>query len=266
MVNQADTPENTEATVDAPIDNNVGTTTDITEEFAGVNTFEDTPTPAVDEPTTEEGTAEQEPTQSTTTPESVDDTPVPAIDTPPQAQPQDVVNQRLVQLEQQNAQYQRSQYDAALNQNYEKYKGDLENAGYMPDQAEFVARNWLNEVSQQARAQQQQQEYVEYVQGQAIAAEVIAQKYKLGLQDLSKLRQHRDPQSMEAAAKQIASDRDKDTEIAKLRAQLVPNQSFNDNQSTPAASNDEDRWLEKYNQGDRSPQAESAARRAAGLG
>ena len=266
MVNQADTPENTEATVDAPIDNNVGTTTDITEEFAGVNTFEDTPTPAVDEPTTEEGTAEQEPTQSIDTPESVDDTPVPPVDIPPQAQPQDVVNQRLVQLEQQNAQYQRSQYDAALNQNYEKYKSDLENAGYMPDQAEFVARNWLNGVSEQARVQQQQQEVVEYVQGQAIAAEVIAQKYNLGLNDLSKLRQHRDPQSMEAAAKQIASDRDKDTEIARLRAQLVPNQSFNDNQSTPAASNDEDRWLEKYNQGDRSPQAESAARRAAGLG
>ena len=271
MVNQAETPENTATPVDAPIDNNVGTTTDITEEFSGVNSFEDATTPSVDEPTTEEGTGEQEPTQSIDTPESVDtpsssDTPVPAVDTPPQAQPQDVVNQRLVQLEQQNAQYQRSQYDAALNQNYEKYKGDLENAGYMPDQAEFVARNWLNEVSQQARAQQQQQEYVEYVQGQAIAAEVIAQKYKLGLQDLSKLRQHRDPQSMEAAAKQIASDRDKDTEIAKLRAQLVPNQSFNDNQSTPAASNDEDRWLERYNQGDRSPPAESAARKAAGLG
>ena len=162
--------------------------------------------------------------------------------------------------------YQRSQYEAALNQNYEKYKSDLENAGYMPDQAEFVARNWLNQVSEQARVQQQQQEVVEYVQGQAIAAEVIAQKYNLGLNDLSKLRQHRDPQSMEAAAKQIASDRDKDAEIARLRAQLVPNQSFNDNQSTPAASNDEDRWLERYNQGDRSPQAESAARRAAGLG
>ena len=271
MVNQAETPENTETPVDAPIDSSVGTTTDITEEFSGVNSFEDTSTPSVDEPTTEEGTGEQEPTQSTDTPESVDTpsnsgTSVPAVDTPPQVQPQDVVNQRLVQLEQQNSQYQRSQYDAAVHQNYEKYKGDLENAGYMPDQAEFVASKWLEGVSEKAQAERHQQEVVEYVQGQAIAAEVIAQKYKLGLEDLSKLRQHRDPQSMEAAAKQIASDRDKDTEIAKLRAQLVPNQSFNDNQSTPAASNDEDRWLERYNQGDRSPQAESAAKKAAGLG
>ena len=265
MVNQADTPENTEATVDAPIDNSVGTTTDITEEFAGVNTFEDTPTPSVDDLTSEDtNTAEQAESSPTATTES--EAISPASDSPPQAQPQNDVGQRLAQLEQQNAQYQRSQYDAALNQNYEKYKSDLENAGYMPDQAEFVARNWLNQVSEQARVQQQQQEVVEYVQGQAIAAEVIAQKYNLSLNDLGKLRQHRDPQSMEAAAKQIASDRGKDAEIARLRAQLVPNQSFNDNQSTPAASNDEDRWLEKYNQGDRSPQAESAARRAAGLG
>ena len=274
MVNQADTPENTEATGDAPIDNSVGTTTDITEEFAGVNTFEDTPTPSVDDLTSEDtNTAEQAESSPTATteseaisPASDSDTPVPPVDAPPQAQPQNDVGQRLAQLEQQNAQYQRSQYDAALNQNYEKYKSDLENAGYMPDQAEFVARNWLNQVSEQARVQQQQQEVVEYVQGQAIAAEVIAQKYNLSLNDLGKLRQHRDPQSMEAAAKQIASDRGKDAEIARLRAQLVPNQSFNDNQSTPAASNDEDRWLEKYNQGDRSPQAESAARKAAGLG
>jgi len=33
MVNQAETPENTQSAADAPIDNSVGTTTDITEEF-----------------------------------------------------------------------------------------------------------------------------------------------------------------------------------------------------------------------------------------
>ena len=104
------------------------------------------------------------------------------------------------------------------------------------------------------------------MQGQAVAAEHFAEKYSLSIKDLSELRQHRDPQSMEAAAKRMSSDREKDAEIARLRAQLVPNQSFNDNQSTPAATNDEDRWLERYNDGDRSPQAQAAAKRAAGLG
>ena len=67
-------------------------------------------------------------------------------------------------------------------------------------------------------------------------------------------------------SKRSKSDREKDAEKARLRAQLVPSQTYDDNQSTPAASNDEDRWLEKYNQGDRSDQASAAARRAAGLG
>ena len=274
MVNQAEQPENTQASVDAPIDNAVGTTTDITDEFAGVGTFEDSPSVDTPEPVDDlaqgAGTGEQTdpitsdaPVSEGTSPPSDSEVPVAPAPAPV---PQDNIRQRMDQLERQNVQYQQSQYQAALNQNYEQYKSDLENAGYMPDQAEFVAKNWLSGVSQQAQAQQQQQEYVEYVQGQAIAAEHFAKKYSLGLEDLGQLRQHRDPASMEAAAKKIFSERAKDDEIAKLRSQLVPNQSFNDNQSTPAASNDEDRWLERYNQGDRSPQAESAAKRAAGLG
>ena len=39
MVNQAEQPENTQASVDAPIGDSVGTTTDITDEFAGVNSL-----------------------------------------------------------------------------------------------------------------------------------------------------------------------------------------------------------------------------------
>ena len=273
MVNQAEQPENTQASVDAPIGDSVGTTTDITDEFAGVNSFEDSPPidtdESVDTLTEDAGTGEQAdpttpnaPLSEGTSPPSDTEAPVAPAPAP---LPQDDLRDRMEQLERQNQQYQQSQYQAALNKNYETYKGELIEAGYMPDQAEFVARNWLNGVSEQARVQQQQQEYVEYVQGQALAAEHFAKKYNLGLEDLGQLRQHRDPASMEAAAKQIASVRAKDDEIAKLRSQLVPNQSFNDNQSTPAVSNDEDRWLERYNQGDRSPQAEAAARRAAGL-
>ena len=101
---------------------------------------------------------------------------------------------------------------------------------------------------------------------QANAAEHFANKYDLQLSDLTELRKYQDPQTMEDAAKRIKSDRDKDAEIARLRAQLVPSQTFDDSQSTPAATNSEDGWLDRYNQGDRSEQAQAAARRAAGLG
>ena len=142
----------------------------------------------------------------------------------------------------------------------------MENAGYLPDQAEHVANNWYASVSQQMQMQKQQQDVSEFIQGQQAAAEHFANQYNLGLADLKELRQHSTPENMEAAAKRMSSDRDKDTEIARLRAQLVPSQSFEDNQSSPAASNSDDRWLERYNQGDRSSEAQAAARRAAGLG
>ena len=267
MVNQAEQPDSTQS---APPTDGGGTTTDITSEFEGVNTFEDFQEPTEEATTAPVATEDTPPETTEPTPpaEVVPDTTTPPVDTGelPSLEPQDDMKRRLEQLEQQNQQFQMSQQESQLNQQYQKYKADLENAGYLPDQAEHVANNWLSSASEQVATQRQQQEIAQYIQGQQAAAEHFADKYKLGLSDLRELRQHQTPESMEAAAKRISSDREKDAEIAKLRAQLVPSQSFEDNQSTPAASNSEDRWLERYNQGDRSPEAQSAARRAAGLG
>ncbi len=264
MVNQAENIDNS-----APSSPDVGGSfTDVTSEYEGTNTFDDIETPVESpEQTTQPSSPEGQETESQASSTS-SDAPLPADDASPvsdQVPPVDF-GSRVAQLEQQNADFQRQQYEAALNEQYTKYRADLENNGYLPDQAEHVARTWLNQVSEQARLQQQTQEYAQFIQGQANAAEHFASKYKLGVTDLAELRQHRDPQSMEAAAKRMSSDREKDAEIARLRAQLVPTQDFNDNQSTPAATNDEDRWLDRYNQGDRSPQAQAAARKAAGLG
>ena len=267
MVNQADQPDSTQS---APPTDGGGITTDVTSEFEGVNTFDDFQ-PSTEEATTEPVATEDTPPETTEpvpSAEVVPDTATPPIDTGelPSLEPQDDIRRRMEQLEQQNQQFYLNQQESQLNQQYEKYKADLENAGYLPDQAEHVANNWRSSANEQAVVQRQQQEIAQYIQGQQAAAEHFADKYKLGLSDLRELRQHQTPESMESAAKRISSDREKDAEIAKLRAQLVPSQSFEDNQSTPAASNSEDRWLERYNQGDRSPEAQSAARRAAGLG
>jgi len=274
MVNQAETPENTPPAADAPIDNSVGTTTDITEEFAGVNTFEDTPTPAVDEPTTEDtDTAEQAESSPTATteseaisPASDSDTPVPAVDTPPAVNPDmDNLQQRMREIEQQNLEYRQMQQQTQLQAQTDQYRQQLEQAGYLPDQASQISQNWAAEQSRVVQMQQQSDQQLRFIQGQANAAEHFANQYGLQMSDLAQLRQYQDPQSMEEAAKRIQSDRNKDAEIAELRAKLVPSQTFDDSQSTPAASTDEDRWLERYSQGDRSAQANAAARRAAGL-
>ena len=271
MANHTEQPiESTEAPAESG-----NTTTDITEDFAGVNTFEDVATPDTEEPSAEApatGTEEATPAPSGNVAEA---SPVePALeseDTPPvsSAPTPDVdnLNQRLQEVEQQNAQYAQAQYQAQVQQYERNLQQQLEQQGYLPEQAAQYARQQVEGQVQLRATQQQQQEQLRHEEGKRNAAIHFYKQYKLdNIDDLQTLEKYNDPQSMEDAAKRIQSDKAKDAEIAKLRAQLVPSQTFDDSQSTPAASTDEDRWLERYNQGDRSSQAAAAARRAAGLG
>ena len=266
MVNQTEQPiESNEAPVDTG-----NTTTDITEEFAGTNTFEDVSASPAEDTTTDPSSSEgQETSDAPSVPSDaplVADgaSPVPPSDS--SSTGVDDLTRRIQEVEQQNLQYQQQQQQTQIQQQTEQYKQQLEQAGYLPEQADQIAQGWFSQQSQISQMQQQQSDYVKFMQGQSAAAEHFAAQYSLNLSDLAELRRHQDPQSMEAAAKRMKSDRDKDAEIARLKAQLVPSQSFDDSQSTPAASTDEGRLLERYNQGDRSSQAQAAARRAAGLG
>tara|TARA_R110000765_G_scaffold425071_1_gene537212 strand:+ start:1786 stop:2580 length:795 start_codon:yes stop_codon:yes gene_type:complete len=264
MVNQAEQPEN------APSEDfSGGTTTDITNEFSGVNTFEESTAPIADE-APEAAPEVEAPVEGAT------ETPAPVSQAEPVAEPEtpvtdanpavDDLQQRMQEIEQQNLQYRAQQQQGQLHQQTNGYREQLEQAGYLPDQAASISQNWAAQQSQVAQIQQQSEEQARFLQGQANAAEVFATKYKLELNDLAELRKFPDPQQMEGAAKRLRTDRDKDAEIAKLKAQLVPAQNFDNSQSTPVPSNDESRWLDRYNQGDRSAQASAAARRAAGLG
>ena len=265
MVNKAEqTQEN--------IPEQVNTTTDITEEFSGVDTAPED-TVQVDLPKDTETTDSTVETQAETGGTQEPQVPVPpaaeapAVDTNTSTQrPPDDLEQRIQQVEQQNLQYRAQQQQAQFTQVKDQYRADLENQGYLPEQAHQMAEGWAAQQSEVSRLQQQGQQREMFLQGQANAAEHFAKQYDLNLTDLSELRKYPDPQTMEGAAKRMKGDRDKDKRIAELEAKLVPSQSYDDSQSTPAASNDEDRWLERYNQGDRSDQASAAARRAAGLG
>ena len=206
MVNQAEQSDTTQS----PAPEAGNSTTDITSEFEGVNTFEDTSTAPQDLDTPSEGDAPEVSEDSSTTEQPISGVPTPptAEEITPPPDPQDDLKKRLDAVEQQNQQYQNSQYENQILQNYQKYRSDLENAGYLPDQAEHVANNWYASVSQQMQMQKQQQDVSEFIQGQQAAAEHFANQYNLGLADLKELRQHSTPEKMEAAAKRMASDRE----------------------------------------------------------
>lgn len=259
MVNQTEQPiENTEA----PDSGSSETIVDLTSESQIQSEGE------VSEPSSTEGQEESSP--SAEAPSEVSSPVQPSDEKPEPQMPEtpresvEQLNQRLQNVEQQNAQYQQAQYQAQV----QEYEGKLTNyyetqQGYLPEQAKQMARNQVQGEVNQRVAQEDQTRLSQHLQGQRNAAVAFAKKYDLGFDDLAQLEQFQDPQSMEAAAKSIQHTRERDAELTKLKAERVPSQNFDDSQSTPAASTDEDRWLDRYNEGDRSERATAAGKRAA---
>ena len=67
--------------------------------------------------------------------------------------------------------------------------------------------------------------------------------------------------AMRQKANQIQSIKAKDARIAELEQGTVPPQNFDNSQGSPDASASNDRLVDAYNNGDRSPAAVEAARR-----
>jgi len=209
-------------------------------------------------PVAEQPSTEQAPPSGTPAPEA------PPSGTPPQA-PQ-YSPEHIEQLRQSNAQYQQIQQRAALQNQAETYQRQLEAQGFLPEHAQQAAAHYVQNQEQQTRIMQQAEQYGQHLQGKQMAAEFFAKKYNLGIDDFASLRQYEDPQSMEQASKKLAADRERDNELAKFKQAQVPAQSFDNSQGNPQVAANEGSWLDRYNSGDRSPQAEAAAKRAAGLG
>jgi len=191
----------------------------------------------------------------------------PIAETPvqPQAQPQ-YTPEQVQQMQQQAAQYQEMEAKAALQNQTQSYKTQLENQGFLPEHAEQAASYYMQSQQQQLNLVQKADEYAQHVQGQMLVAELFVKKYNLGIDDLTTLRTYNDPQSMEEAAKKLSGDRERDTELTKLRQAQVPAQQFDNSQGEPSVAQNDASWLDRYNSGDRSPNSVAAARRATGLG
>ena len=186
--------------------------------------------------------------------------------TDPSAQPQQPYSpQQVQQMQQQAAQYQEMEARAALQNQTQSYKTQLENQGFMPEHAEQAANYYMQSQTQQLNLVQKADEYAQHIQGQMLVAEVFVKKYNLGIDDLSALRRYNDPQSMEEAAKKMSNDRERDTELTKFRQAQVPAQQFDNSQGEPSVAQNDASWLDRYNSGDRSPNSVAAARRATGL-
>jgi hypothetical protein len=236
------------------------------------------PLPDLDVPSTDEftGTGEvsdvvdvQAPSAPDTTSDpSVEPRPAPETAPTPEpapAPPQGPSQQEVMQLQRQAAEYEQLRMRAALQQESNKYKQQLENQGYMPEQADQAAQQYMQSRQAQSSLMKKAEDYGQHLSGKMAAAEHFAQQYKLGMDDLPVLRQAESPEIMESLAKGIAERRGIDDELARLRQAQVPAQQFDNSQGMPDVAANDSGWIDRYNSGDRSTQAVAAARKAAGF-
>ena len=223
--------------------------------------------------TTEQPVA-AEPTQSTEQPESAQPQPetVQKEETvqtqEPVAEPNRMANlQQTIAQQQQQLQY-LAEVDAQnkAQQQAIEYQRQLEEQGWMPDQAQTVAQNYVTQMQQSQQQQQQLKQQQEFKDGQRNASIFFAKKYDLNWVDLASLEKYNSPQDMENEAKRMQELRQTKAELDRLKKAQVQPQQFDTNQPAASASGSEDELLDQYNSGVRNPQTEAAARRAAGLG
>ena len=215
-----------------------------------------------------------EPTQSTEQPESAQPQPetVQKEETvqtqEPVAEPNRMANlQQTIAQQQQQLQY-LAEVDAQnkAQQQAIEYQRQLEEQGWMPDQAQTVAQNYVTQMQQSQQQQQQLKQQQEFKDGQRNASIFFAKKYELNWDDLASLEKYNSPQDMENEAKRMQELRQTKAELDRLKKAQVQPQQFDTNQPAASASGSEDELLDQYNSGVRNPQTEAAARRAAGFG
>ena len=145
------------------------------------------------------------------------------------------------------------------------YEQQLQDAGYMPEQARDQARRY---VQQEQKFRQQEGETAEmlgYVQGKQAAAVHFMKKHGLAnqqmLNDFMALQTANTPGEMEKEAQRMRRERGLIAENARLKQGRVAPQTFDNSQGSAEATSNQDRLLDAYIAGDRSDAAVKAAQR-----
>ena len=230
-------------------------------------------TPA--EPTTTEATPSEETTETTPAeaPVSQDDGQV-SSDTAeaPAETPKIDVESLNKQLEE-TKQYQDNLQKQVMQYEVEKQRQAIEseavqyNSALVDQGMEQAQADQLTQQLKQTRVNEQQynqniQNLDAYYKGKFNAAMEIGDKYSISPKELMA---YDNPQDMEKHASSQSEVSKLKAEIAKLKKGQVPAQQYDNSQAPAEGSTSEQRLLDKYNAGDRSPDAVAAAKRILGL-
>jgi hypothetical protein len=185
---------------------------------------------------------------------------------PPPATPQ-VDQGAREELRQHRATEQERTWREQVGRQARTYEQQLQEAGYMPEQARDQARRYVQQEQKFRKQDEEAASAVGYVQGRQSAAVHYMKKHGLAnkqmLDDLMALQQTNSPAEMEKEAQRMKNDRALRSENARLKQGRVAPQAFDNSQGAAEASSNDNRLLDAYNNGDRSEAAVRAARRLA---
>jgi len=183
----------------------------------------------------------------------------------PAVQPQPTSPEDVQRLQQQSAEYEQVRQRAALQQQEQQLKQRLVDQGASEENAQAQARQYVQSMSAQQDLMKKADQYGQHLLAVQAAAEQFAAKYNLNVSDLVTLRQADTPEVMENMAKEIVERRTLEDELQKLRKAQVPAQQYDNSQGAPEVASSDANWVDRYNAGDRSPNAVAAAKRLLGM-
>ena len=191
--------------------------------------------------------------------------PVQAAPAPP---PQDfsILSQQNAQLQAQLNNWtqwqQQQEMERSLLERSNATRSQLENQGYTEDQIDLAVNQQQAHERQTVSLRAELERTKLHEEGKYRAALYYSKQHGV---DSEHLLPYNSPQEMETRAREMARIGELEAKVAKYEKSQVPAQNFDSGTSQVASASNEDVWLEKFNAGDRSPEAAAAARRAAGL-
>jgi hypothetical protein len=152
-----------------------------------------------------------------------------------------------------------------VGQQARTYEQQLEQSGYMPEQAREQARRYVQQEQKFRKQDAEAASMVGHIQGRGMAAVHFLKKHGLAsqqvLDDLVALQKTSSPAEMEKEAIRMKNDRSMRAEIAQLKQGRVTPQTFDNSQGSAEASSNQDRLVDAYMNGDRSEAAVRAVKK-----
>ena len=182
----------------------------------------------------------------------------------PVAQVDEQTMQAINELQQRKEADVKREWEQAVGKKARSYERQLNDAGYMPEQARDQARRYIQQEQKFRKQEKETTDMLGYVEGRQAAAVHYMKKHGLAnqqmLDDLIALQRTNSPDAMEKEANRMKRERALLAENARLKQGRVSPQTFDNSQGSAEVTTNQDRLLERYINGDRSEAAVKAAR------